>query len=277
MNIASVQSHVQRLVAQWKIAPSVGVVATPSDLPVTAPSDARAVYLPFKREAHLVADAHLSSAVAATIAHEVIAHHGTRELLGRRAWRSLMVAVQAGADARDERLLAVRDHVRYVYRDDAGAQYLSRTYEADELIAAVGEALIDHQSGKMRGRAPFYSLLRAARGHMRREVFLLNDVADYDQVEGILLAAEHRLRHGGLFWGLARRWYCSGMQKPMGAKNPPTSLAESERLLDRSTDWSEGWRESWMAVQLILTVLGAIGVGGLLLYGLLQILGVLPR
>jgi uncharacterized protein YciW len=258
MNRRLVDSTVGDLMAHWRSGPPIDVVARASDLPFNAPGDVQGAYLPKARRAFLVANNLLERAVAATAAHEVVGHFAVRQLHGLQAWRSLMAAVQAGADAGDERLEAARDFVRWVYVDEQEQRYLSRLYEADEVVAAFAEALIDHRTGRLAARRPWYSLWRAARGHVAREILLRDDPADFHEVEGVLLAAERLLRDGSPFGGLGKRWYCAAMEsKPMGPARPARDLQESEDMLAAAEERSQWWPNFigfWQTVALIAAV-----------------------
>ena len=279
MDTRSVEHHARRLAANWKAAPSLEVVRSTQELPGGGFGDVAGLYAPRARQAYLVAEAHLARAVAATTAHELVGHAAVRELLGRRAWTSLMAAVQAGADAGDERVRAARDFVRWAYVDEQQQRYLSRVSESDEVVAAFAEALIDYRTGRLRARSPMVSLWRAATGHVAREVLLLDRPADYEEIEGVLLAAEHRLRHGGLLWGLAGRCYAGAVTtpKPMGPSRPARDLAESQWLLDeerRRQESGQGLKAAVMSLGgIALLVAGVAGMA----YGVLQMLGVISQ
>lgn len=244
-----VQRQVQRIAARWRAAPSIAVVPTTADLPVDAPADARGLFM--DGQVWVVAD-QPGHAIARTIAHEVVAHHGLREHLGS-AWAELMSAVNDGARDRCEHLGDLRHEVRYAYGDDLHPAEL-----ADEMAAGIVERSVNLRNGQFEPENPLRKQAAAALAHFQREWLYRRIPAAYDEIEGHLLAAQHRMRYGGRFFGLGRwldRWYPRPMHKPMGASTPPSDLAESARWLkaERDRDFSSS------AGSLVLGVLILLG------------------
>lgn len=257
MNAHTLQASkiVDRIVGGWRGAPSVTVVSNTTDLPVPAYADVRGMWRP--GEVFVVASTQPLSAVGGTLAHEIIAHHGLRETLGR-SWRPFMNAVQAGLRAGDGRLRCFRDGVRSAYVDDNGVFNLSATRESDEIAAAVTESRFHGATGRLRVQQPLRKLMRAAAGHISREVLYRDKPVDFDQLLGTILISEHRLRHGGLFFGLGyrlRRWYAPPMPK-FDPNAPPMSLRESEFLLREEADRIKRKQDSKTARSLLFGFFG---------------------
>jgi hypothetical protein len=232
-----VHSETQRIASQWRGAPPVYVVPTFQDLPVAAPSDARGLFL--NGEVFIVASQSPRD-LAATITHEVVAHHGLRQHLNG-SWQSFMLALASGARA-DGNLTVLRSQVRDVYGP------LPAIIEADELAAAMVELHTCPHSGKYLPGKPARKRVAAATGHFAREHLYVDIPVDQDQLQGALLAAQHRLRYGGACWGLGRRireCYAAVMTKPWNPKDPPIGWQRQKNLLDaeesRRTDLAE-WK-----------------------------------
>lgn len=260
---------VDRIVSAWRGAPPVAVVAWPEDLPVNgAPGDTRGLY--HRGAAWVVAKTQLYPDQAAeTTAHEVIGHHAVREILGS-AWRSFMHAIHDGANSGDVALNNFRSYVREVYVNDQGECNLSRAAVADEITAAITEARFDSASGRLAIDQPTRKLALAVAAHLKREALYLNSPATLDELEGALLIAEHRLRHGGMLFGVGyrlKRWYASAtMPRPWNPKAPPMSLAESERLLkaensriERIEDSKASWSFAFYGVGGLVLLIFGIG------------------
>jgi hypothetical protein len=229
------------ITSKWRGRTAITVVANPSDLPITAPDDARGLYK--GGETWIVANTQPSWQVAQTLAHEMLGHHAMRKSLGSK-WRPFMHAIQDGIRAGDERLQFMRGEVRAAYVDHAGEFNLSSLAESDEIVAAVAEYGFDPVAGRLRIQKPGHKLATAAKGQFLRETLYLDRPATFEQLEGALVAAEHRLRHGGPVWGLGfrlRRWYASAMSKPWDPNQPPMSLRESENLLQAEDDSQHSW------------------------------------
>lgn len=226
------EQAVLRLTGQWRGAPPVTVVPSARDLPFAVPDDTRGAFLHGDGKAYIVANSQPLDLVPDTVAHEVLGHHGLRAELGKN-WRSFMGALQAGVRSGDWWLNEIRNDVRAAYVDEHGHNYLHSLAEADELAAATVESRFHVPSGRIRVKAPIRARISASIGHFCREVLYADMPVTFQQLLGTILAAEHRLRHGGQFFGLGKRirdWYAPRMPK-FNPRNPPMSLAESERLL----------------------------------------------
>lgn len=228
---ASLQSEASRVTAGWRACPDIHVVDSTDDLPVRMSYDTQAAYA--KGAAWLVAENLSPEKVPAMVGHEVIAHHGLRNLFGKKYWYGFMNSVQDGAGS-DERIIAIRESVRCIYVDDSGDQYLTRVSEADEVAAATAENLIDPKSGRLNVKNPFRSWVSAMSNWFARDVLYLQRPTNLQIIEGTLLEVEHRLRYGGACFGLGKRiqdWYASSMSKPVPIDRPAMTIRESENLL----------------------------------------------
>ncbi|WP_114970214.1 hypothetical protein [Rhodoferax ferrireducens] len=256
--LSRTEQIVQRLSSAWHGSPPVTVVRATIDLPIPAPEDVRGMW--FRGGAWIVVNTQPLSAVGGTLAHEAIGHGAMRETLGQH-WRGFMHNIQSGLRGGDHRLHYFREHVRSVYVDDSGVCNLSPVSESDEITAALVEHRFDGESGRLSISSPLRKFLRAASGHFYREALYLDRPVDFEQLEGTILAAEHRLRHGGSFFGIGfrlRRWYASGMSKPWNPNAPPMSLAESERLLKAESDRLRRQRDSKFGFDGLVLIAGLI-------------------
>lgn len=266
---------VRRLTGSWRASPPVTVVNGTADLPVPAPEDVRGMW--FRGGAWIVANTQPLSNVAGTMAHEVIGHGAMRDTLGKH-WRGFMHNIQSGLRGGDYRLHHLREHVRSVYIDDCGVCNLSPVSESDEITAALVERRFNGVSGRLRIGNPLRKIMRAASGHFSREALYLDRPVDFEQLEGTVLVAEHRLRHGGLFFGIGRHlkeWYSPGMAKH-DRYTPPMSVAESERLLKAADDSKATWENvKFFFMMIPVWILAAVFVGGLIgaFYTVLRLLG----
>lgn len=267
---------VDHIVGNWLGAPSVKVVRQTTDLPIAAPADVRGLYM--KGAAWIVAATHTYYDVGATVAHEVLGHHGVRVSLGAK-WRPFMHAIQDGLRAGDSRLHLIRGEVRAAYVDHAGKFNLSSVAESDEIVAAVAEYGFDSAAGCLVIQKPAHKMVSAAKGQFLRETMYMDHPATFEQLEGELVAAEHRLRHGGPVWGLGfklRRWYASAMSKPWNPNSPPMSLAESQSLLKAEKyrlDSNGDWKALGVLLGIVVCVLAsviAIGYLGSLIFAFIR-------
>lgn len=269
---------VDQLVSTWRAAPRVTVVEMTDDLPCKTFDDVKGLYR--HGEAWIVANACTPAAVVETVGHEVVGHHGMRDALGS-LWRPFMQALHAGA--RDDVNLSLLQ--RSVTRDYVDSQkncYLQPVGQGDEMAARLAELRIK-RNGRLDIQNPLLKVSKAAVGHLSREGLFLDSPADFDELEGNLALAEHKLRYGGHFWGVGfrlKRWYAAAMAKPWNPHDAPMSLDESERLL-RNAQKSDSMRNSVTIFLLELPILfvGILFVACLLAGGFwaLRVLGVLSN
>lgn len=271
-DITSLAIHtVNGLMSRWAGAPSITVVPTVRDLPAkNVPSDVRGMHR--AGETWIVAEAHQRpSLVGYTVAHEALGHHAMRETFGK-TWRSLMHAVADGASSGDMRLHGFRSYIRGTYVDANGNCNLSKQGLADEMTAAIVEQRFNDKSGRLEIDRPAVKLAMAAKGVFAREVLYLDSPATFHEVEGSILAAEHVLRHGSPFWGLAfqiKRLYAAAMSNPWDPKASPMSLADSERLLKAEKDRIQNIEElkgiGHLIISFVLVLVVLVGAGSMLM------------
>jgi len=262
---------VDRIVSGWKGAPPVTVVNETTDLPIPAPPDVRGLWL--RGHTFIVSGSQPLSAVGETLAHEAIGHHSVRATLGTH-WVPYLRAIQHGLRRDDSHLKGFQQRVRSSYVDDNGVFNLSPLYESDEITAAIAQHCFHTPSGRLKVDQPLRKMMRAAAGHISREALYFERPVDFDQVLGTLLAAEHRLRYGGLFFGLGRLlngWYAATMSNPLDRYNPPMSMHESESLLKAESDRRFGF-DGFMLLLATLVLLFSVGA---IVYGFLEIIGIL--
>lgn len=235
---------VRKIVSGWYSSPPITVVNSTTELPFYAPDDVRGAYRIKTKEAFIVSNNHFPSEIAGTIAHEVIGHHGVR-VHKHGFWRSFMFGIQDGLRQGDKNLSRYRSHVKAAYIDEAGNFNLTPVQEADEIVASIVETKFDGASGRLKIDHPFSKQWLAMRRHISRESLYLDRPVSFEEVEGVALAAEHRLRHGDAFFGIGRRlkeWYSPEMPKYNPSK-PPMSVEESQRLLKAEDDRVRWWRD----------------------------------
>lgn len=281
-HLNAVRNEASRLTSAWRGGPGVTLVQSVADLPFPAPSDVRGAFLPGSGEIFIVANSQTSGQVAGTMAHEVLGHRGLRADLGR-SWKEFMFGIQSGLRSGDGQLQRFRDGVRSVYVDNNGVFNLSAVQESDEITAAVVEARFRGDTGRMHVDQPLKKRISAAMGHFYREALYADKPVSLHQLEGALLAAEHRLRHGDGFFGIGfrvRRWYASAMAKPWNPLDRPMSLAESQELL-RADAASKHDRSEWIflfqCIGFFLALIGLVLAYGAVIWGFISNLALLLR
>jgi hypothetical protein len=273
MNTHALQATaiVDRIVSGWKGAPPVTVVNETTDLPIPAPSDARGLWL--RGHTFIVSGSQPLSAVGETLAHEAIGHHSVRATLGTH-WVPFLRSIQHGLRSSDSQLKVFQQRVRSSYVDDNGVFNLSPLAESDEITAVIAENCFHSPSGRLKVDQPFRKIMRAAAGHISRETLYFKSPVDFDQVLGTLLAAEHRLRYGSLFFGLGHLlngWYAAPMSNPLDRYTPPMSVQDSQSLLKAEADRRFGF-DGFMLLLATLLLLFSVGA---IVYGFLEIIGIL--
>lgn len=194
MEMSEVQKVVARLSAKWTNGPSLHVVANHLELGHDMPKDVRGMY--GKGQAYVVARKHRNAdEVARTLAHEVIAHYGLREMLGRDDWHKLMTNIQLALASGNKPLREIRDSVRQAYVDNKGKFNLSPAIEADEIAARAVENAIDPKTGEFR---PGYGFLKAVWAKL---AMALRDAGIHIkftnlELQGMLVLAQRNLEVG---------------------------------------------------------------------------------
>lgn len=157
-SVEQVQALVDEMTSGWKNGPRITVVETAADLPGNNPPDVRGLYSRGRLWIVAGTPAHRTRAgLARTLAHEAVAHHGLRQMLGREGWSQLMANIQLGIRAKNKELLRIQQIVREAYVDDTGSFALNPTQEADEIAARAVEEAID-ADGNFR---PGFAFLKA--------------------------------------------------------------------------------------------------------------------
>lgn len=193
MPVADVERAIAPVLERWKSGPRVTVVATVKDLPVQAPHDVAAFYTDGR--AYLVA-ANLKDRDSALrfLGHEVIAHHGLRELLGDTGFRQFTSQVQLALKSGNKPLAAIQAEVRKAYVDAAGKFNLTPHQESDEIAAKVVEQAIDAE-GNFR---PGFGFVKAV--YARIVEFLrglgLTVRFTHAELQGMLVNAQRGLEAG---------------------------------------------------------------------------------
>lgn len=277
MQIQQAEQAVKQLASQWRGAPPITVVADARSIPGVKFENARGAFCPAHNDVFIVANTQPLSKVADSVAHEVLGHLAMRQHLGRH-WLGYMGAIQGGVRNGDWWLGEFRHDVRRAYVDDQGQAYLTPIQEADELVAAVTETFFRPEIGRIKVKTPIRARLAAASGHFQREILLCDTPVCMQQLLGTILAAEHRLRHGGQFFGLGyriKRWYARAMPK-FDPHARPMSLAESQALLASEAERlvaKEDRKGSALAVLLFLSIIGFIFCVGYLVFWVLSLFG----
>jgi hypothetical protein len=193
MPTAEAQAHVTSLTKKWKNGPPITVVATPADLPMEAPDDARGVY--WKGKVWIVAGPHNDrTEIARTLAHEAVAHFGLRNMLNGDEWRQYMRNIQLAIKSGNKALTAIRDQVRSAYVDGDGKLYLTEQQEADEIAAKVAEQAVG-PDGEFRPGFGFVKAVYARIMQFLRELGLDVNLT-LAEVQGMLVLAQRNLEAG---------------------------------------------------------------------------------
>jgi ADP-Ribosyltransferase in polyvalent proteins/Type III restriction enzyme, res subunit/Methyltransferase small domain len=189
MAIEAVQALVDKL--SDKI--DVTVVATPADLPVPAPSDAKGLY--HNGKAWIVASNNANAReVAETYAHEVIGHYGLRAMLGREDFAKTMGLIQLALKSGNKPLNAIRDRIRKTYVDENGKFNLTPNQEADEIAAAVAQNAID-ENGNLKAGFSFMKAVYAKIAQFLRDMGI--DIKFTNaELQGLLTASLKQLGVG---------------------------------------------------------------------------------
>jgi hypothetical protein len=197
MTVDQVQRIAAPIIGKWKNPPTLRVVQSYRDLPGEHPADVRGLYQ--RGTVWIVAGAHANSedalrTVGRTLAHEAIAHHGLRDMLGRDGWDELMRNIRLAIESGNKPLNAIREQVRKTYVDEDGEFNLSANLEADEIAALVVEQAVG-ADGNFR---PGFSFLKATWARIAE--FLRSIGIDvkftHAELQGMLVRAQRHLAAG---------------------------------------------------------------------------------
>jgi hypothetical protein len=265
--------QVQRVATAWPYLPAVRVVPTAAHLPGRQAPDTVGL---FHRGEVFVVAAQPPAQVPRILAHEAV-HATVRAELGPADWRAFMGAVAAGARAGDEALIALRQDVRATYLTAHGEPCLTGLQEADEVVARAAEWALDPDEVRFPVARPRRAVWALLAGQIARRVFYADVPVGRQQLLGMLVAVEHRLRTGSRLPACQGRWYSAAVMpsaKPLGPSVPARDLAESQQMLDRSKDWSEAFGELGhmaMLVAGVLAIVGGVGYWALLILGIVRL------
>lgn len=244
----AVETRVRALTADWQFLPPVQVTQV---MPMPAPGTVGA----YVGGTVFLLEGLDERRAVQVLGHE-LAHHGTRAVLGREAWSTFMRAIADGARRGDAALVRLRRHVQEVYIGTDGLCELAPIAEADEMAARLGELRVDPETGVYEVERPAAARFRAVVAHVARERLLLDVPATVQELDGMLLHAQDRMRKGRPAWDAGGWCYAGAMPaKPMGPKRPATSVSESESLLSGARSQETFWRDSLGFIGLIALVL----------------------
>lgn len=272
-HFSQVEGAAMDLAREWPGAPPVTVVDCPQDLPVKAPPDARGLFA--RDGVYMVASNQDPIGVRRTMAHEVIGHHGFRQMLGP-AWPSFMVDVLAGARQGDDLLSCARQLVQDIYVDGRGECDLPPLLQADEIVAAVVERKFHLGTGRIKASRPARKLMAATAGRITREWLCMDRPVSSDELEGHILACEHQIRTGG-----RRPWLVSSLlgcyagemkQKPMGPSRPAEDWDESKRMLASAQHDANWWSDWWDELKSNLKLVYFLFLVGIVFWGVYSII-----
>ena len=169
------------------------MVATPADLPVPAPPDARGLYL--DGTAYIVASTQSLATVPRTLGHEVLVHYGLRTILGAAGMKRLLATIQNALKAGNVPLLELQAEVRRVYVDEAGQFNLTPEGESEEIAARAVERGVDPETGQFRtGMSWLKQVWARAAGFLRR--LKINVPFTVAELHGMLAASARNVRSG---------------------------------------------------------------------------------
>jgi hypothetical protein len=191
--LSEVQAIVNQVSKKWGSGPALKVVATPADLPIPAPDDARGLIR--KGTAYVVAgNMQNRSDVHKTLAHEAIGHYGLWKLLGaektRRFERSLQLALKSGNKPLNE----ISKKVRSLYVDENGDFNLTPAQEANEIAAFAVENALD-ADGNFKPGYGFFKQLWADIAQFLRDIGI--DISFTNvELQGLLISSMKGLEAG---------------------------------------------------------------------------------
>lgn len=201
MSVTDVQKAVDQLTSRWKSGPAIKVVATPAELPIRAPRDARGLI--HNGTAYVVAGNHLNrDGIARTLGHEAIGHYSLWRMLGEDGRRGFERNLQAALKFGNKPLGKIRDKVRAAYVDDTGKFNLSAAEEANEIAAFAVEAAIDPATGEFNPGFGFMKQVWAKVAEFLRSLGITVKFTNAE-LQGMLMSsmrgleAGHKLDGGG--------------------------------------------------------------------------------
>lgn len=194
MPVSEVRRIVGELSAAWKDGPTLEVVATPADLPIDAPSDARGLI--YKGTAYVVARNHNDkNGIAKTLAHEAIGHYGLWKILGKDGARQFAKNLQLAIKSGNKPLTALSQQIRDMYVDDNGDFNLTPQQEADEIAAFAVENAIDPVTGEFKPGFGFFKQVWAKVAEFLRDLGISVKFTNVE-LQGLLVSSMRGLEAG---------------------------------------------------------------------------------
>jgi hypothetical protein len=201
LSITEVQKAVDELSAKQKSGPNVKVVATPADLPIKAPRDARGLI--HGDTIYIVASNHRTrDGVAQTFGHEVIGHYGLWRALGTDGTKQFEKNLQLAIKSGNVPLNKISQKVRRLYVDESGKFNLTPEQEANEIAAFAVEDAVDPVTGEFKTGYGFMKSAWAKVAQFLRDMGITIKFTN-TELQGMLvnsmkgLEAGHRLDGGG--------------------------------------------------------------------------------
>ena len=146
-HISFARSFVVGIASKWRGAPPLQVIETTNSLPFSVPSDVRGMFM--DGQAYVVA-AQPAHRLAQTLTHEVIGHHGIRQVLRHRLGAFLRGVAETARKAKTGKLRRLHDMVRRNYVDHKGRCRLPVAVIAEEMAAYEVEDLTCPATGELR-------------------------------------------------------------------------------------------------------------------------------
>ncbi len=260
--VAQTNGWAQRMMGGWRGAPEVKIVSNTERLPVSVPDDVRGLFGP--TGVWLVAEnLYTADLTAQTLRHE-LTHYNFRQMMDRAGLRGFMSSLAKGVDQSKGDLAQVRGWVRRAYVDESGRFELNRLLEAEEIACFVSERLTCPETGALLVNKAARKMAAAAANSFLRERLHLDIPVTEDELQGVLAASEHRLKHGGPCWGMVSRvrdWYAERMSKPWH-QEPVRSHDELKRMLAAEDERTKGIADFKAMCMIALGLLGLVAMVG---------------
>lgn len=198
MLTAEARRQVDRISLKWEGGPPIHVVATSAEMPGNQTHNTAGL---FTREGiYLAADRNRTAQqVGGTLAHEVIAHYGLRNMLGRERWETFMDNITKALERGNLPLRALQRDIRRLYVDEKGQFNLSPKIEADEIAARAIEQSVD-ANGNLR---PGFSFLKEVYSHVAEFLRSIGIDVKFSMAElqGMMVRSQKAMEVGKRFEG----------------------------------------------------------------------------
>ncbi len=200
MSVTEVEKAIRSVVTSWKAGPGVRVVEKPSDLPMDAPADAKGAHTDGGPVYLVASNIGSQNEAMRVLAHEAVAHHGLRAMLGDD-WGRLMKNIKLAIASGNVPLREIQTQVRQAYVDKDGKFNLDETQEADEVAAKVVEQAVD-ESGEFRPGFGFVKAFYAKIAEFLRSIGFTVKFT-HTELQGMLVRAQSHLKVGERTAGVA--------------------------------------------------------------------------